>query len=281
MKDASCIGFLQWALPKLNMRWPGFRKVRRQACKRISRRITELHIADIESYRTYLQEYPAEWQQLDSLCRITISRFYRDRGLFDYLRSRVLPGLVRQSAQTGDRTIRCLCIGSASGEEPYSMNLLWEFSKLSGPAIDFQIVATEVDPVMIERADISCYPASSIRELPGDWLDEAFTRRQNQYCLKNHYRERVQFIEQDIRQSIPVGPFHLILCRNLVFTYFDFDLQAEILARIAAQLLPGGSLVTGTHESLPKNSAGLIQWDPNIRIYKKLTAAQINEKKSI
>ena len=269
MKDTDCISFLQWALPKLNMRWPGFRKVRRQACRRISRRITELHIADIESYRTHLQEYPEEWQQLDSLCRITISRFCRDRGLFDYLGSRVLPALVRQSAQTGDRTIRCLCIGAASGEEPYSMNLLWEFSKPPDTAIDFQIVATEVDPVMIERAAKACYPASSIRELPGDWLDEAFTRLGKQFCLKHHYRERVQFIEQDIRQSIPVGPYHLILCRNLVFTYFDHDLQTEILARLAATLLHGGSLVTGTHESLPKNSAGLIQWDPNIKIYKK------------
>ena len=269
MKDASCISFLQWALPKLNMRWPGFRKVRKQACKRIGRRITELNLADIESYRAYLQQNPDEWQQLDALCRITISRFYRDRGLFDYLGSRVLPGLVQQAAQTGDRTIRCLCIGAASGEEPYSMNLLWEFSKLPDTAIDFQIFATEADPAMIERACKGCYPASSVRELPGKWLDKAFNRHHKQYCLKHHYRERVQFIEQDIRQSIPLGPYHLILCRNLVFTYFDYGLQIEILDRIAAQLLPGGSLVIGTHESLPKNTAGLVQWDPNIKIYKK------------
>jgi len=269
MKDTACINFLQWALPRLNMRWPGFRKVRRQACKRISRRITELNLADIESYRTYLEEYPDEWQILDTLCRITISRFCRDRRLFDYLGSRVLPALVRQSAQTGDRTIRCLCIGAASGEEPYSMSLLWQFSKLPDTAIDFQIVATEVDPAMIERAAKGCYPASSVRELPGEWLDEAFNRHHKQYCLKHHYQERIQFIEQDIRQSIPVGPYQLILCRNLVFTYFDYGLQTEILDRITAQLLPGGSLVIGAHESLPKNSAGLIQWDPNIKIYKK------------
>ena len=269
MKDASCISFLQWALPRLNMRWPGFRKVRKQACKKISRRLTELNISDIESYRAYLQENPDEWRILDSFCRITISRFCRDRGLFDYLGCRVLPGLVRQAAQTGDRTIRCLCIGAASGEEPYTMNLLWEFSKLPDTAIDFQIVATEVDPAMIERACKGCYPASSIRELPGEWVDEAFTRHHKQYCLKHHYRERVQFIEQDIRQSIPVGPYHLILCRNLVFTYFDNGLQNEILGRIAAQLLPGGSLVIGAHESLPKNSVRLVQWNPNMKIYKK------------
>jgi hypothetical protein len=42
MKDTKCIQFLQWALPRLRMRWPGFRKVRRQVCKRINRRIREL-----------------------------------------------------------------------------------------------------------------------------------------------------------------------------------------------------------------------------------------------
>jgi chemotaxis protein methyltransferase CheR len=252
------------------MKWQGFRKVRKQACKRISRRVTELNLADIESYREYLEENPAEWQRLDSLCRITISRFYRDKGLFDYLGSRILPGLVQQIAQTGQTAIRCLCIGAASGEEAYSMSLLWDLAGIPGSSgLDFEITATEVDPLMIERARKGCYPASSIRELPEDWLAKAFDQQRDQYCLKQQYRQQVQFVEQDIRQSIPIGPYHLILCRNLVFTYFDNDLQTAILDRIAKQLLPGGSLVIGTHESLPQNSAGLIQWDPNKTIYKK------------
>ena len=272
MKDASCISFLQWALPRLNMRWQGFRKVRKQACKRISRRATELNLADIESYRDYLEQNVDEWQMLDALCRITISRFYRDRGLFDYLGSRVLPGLVQQAVKTGQRLIRCLCIGAASGEEPYSMSLLWNLAcipKIS--ELDFEITATEIDPLMIERARQGCYPASSIRELPEDWLAKAFDQQKNQYCLKQKYRQRVKFAEQDIRRSIPTGPYHIILCRNLVFTYFDCDLQATILDRIAKQMLPGGSLVLGTHENLPKNSAGLVQWDPNMKIFKKQT----------
>ena len=37
MKDSDCVTFLQWALPRLHFRWPGFRKVRRQVCRRISR----------------------------------------------------------------------------------------------------------------------------------------------------------------------------------------------------------------------------------------------------
>jgi chemotaxis protein methyltransferase CheR len=188
--------------------------------------------------------------------------------------SRVLPGLVQQAAQNGYRTIRCLCIGAASGEEPYSMSLLWDIAGIPGSSeLDFEIVATEIEPLMIKRAQNGCYPASSVQELPGKWQEKAFSRQKNQYCLKIPYRQRVKFIEQDIRQSIPVGPYHLILCRNLVFTYFDNDLQIEILNRIAEQLLPGGSLVIGTHESLPKNTAGLVQWDPNMKIYKKITRA--------
>lgn len=35
MIDESCICFLQWALPRLYMHWPGFKKVRGQMCKRL------------------------------------------------------------------------------------------------------------------------------------------------------------------------------------------------------------------------------------------------------
>ena len=51
MKDEACIQFLQWALPQLQLRWQGFRRVRKQVCKRISRRIAELGLVDEMAYR--------------------------------------------------------------------------------------------------------------------------------------------------------------------------------------------------------------------------------------
>ncbi|MCH7911109.1 MAG: chemotaxis protein CheR, partial [Candidatus Hydrogenedentes bacterium] len=45
MKDNDCVQLLQWALPQLRMRWQGFRKVRRQVCKRIQRRWDELELS--------------------------------------------------------------------------------------------------------------------------------------------------------------------------------------------------------------------------------------------
>ncbi|MFW6199458.1 MAG: CheR family methyltransferase [Gemmatimonadota bacterium] len=50
---------------------------------------------------------------------------------------------------------------------------------------------------------------------------------------------------------MPDGPFHLVLCRNLVFTYFVENLQAEILDGILERMAPEGVLVIGGHEELP------------------------------
>ena len=57
MQDDECVQFLQWAVPQLHMRWPGFRKVRRQVCKRLQRRINQLGLdeaVDFEKARKIL-----------------------------------------------------------------------------------------------------------------------------------------------------------------------------------------------------------------------------------
>jgi magnesium-transporting ATPase (P-type) len=56
---------------------------------------------------------------------------------------------------------------------------------------------------------------------------------------------------QDLRSQTPAGPFDLVPCRYLAFTYFAWPLQEQTLAHILAQLLPNGYLVIGTHERMP------------------------------
>jgi chemotaxis protein methyltransferase CheR len=67
----------------------------------------------------------------------------------------------------------------------------------------------------------------------------------------------VELREQDIRSELPEETFHLDLCRNLVFTYFDAPLRSRMVPRLTARLEPGGFLVIGAHESLPPGSGGL------------------------
>ena len=62
MTDPELVEFLQWALPRLRMRWRGFRKVRKQVRKRISRRIKALGLEALQDYRDHLMRDPEEWR---------------------------------------------------------------------------------------------------------------------------------------------------------------------------------------------------------------------------
>jgi chemotaxis protein methyltransferase CheR len=113
------------------------------------------------------------------------------------------------------------------------------------------IVATDVDDHLVERARTACYGKSSLRELPVAWIDQAFDRRNDLYCLRDRWKACVAFCHQDIRREQPPGQFDLILCRNVAFTYFSDAVQRNVLDRIAERLRADGFLVIGRHESLP------------------------------
>lgn len=254
MKDADCNAFLQWALPRLGMRWTGFRRVRRQVCKRVARRLVELGLENLAGYRGLLESDSEEWTRLDGLCRISISHFYRDHGVWRSLEQEIVPRLVVQARGRGGSRLRIWSAGCASGEEPYSLALLFAFAEALEDA-KAQILATDADPHLLERAHRACYPATSLRDLPEPWR-AAFEESNDEHCLRPAYRRAVRFLRQDIRREYPEGHFDLILCRNLAFTYLDPTSQAAIARRLAELLVPGGFLVLGEHESLPKPSEG-------------------------
>ncbi len=268
MRDNECAQFLQWALPRLHMRWPGFRKVRTQVCKRIDRRMQQLNIDGVAAYRTHLETDPDEWFRLDALSRITISRFNRDKAMFAFLEQEVLPALVRQAIARHDDCLKVWSVGCGSGEEPYTIALIWAIQLQSRfPEMKLRILGTDVDPNMQRRARQACYRYSSIKNLPEAWRRQAFTKREDIYCLKPDYRRHVQFLKQDVRVEMPADRFDLVLCRNLVFTYFDEVLQRQVLDRMRDVIKTGGALVIGVHESLPQGAKGLRVWSDRLKIY--------------
>ncbi len=257
MKDQHCVQFLQWALPQLHMSWPGFRKVRRQACKRIGRRMRELGLEAVEDYRAYLSHHASEWERLDAMCRITISRFYRDRGVFAALEKSELPALLQRLRARGGHRLRAWSAGCASGEEPYTLAIMWEMAfRDRYPGVALEIVATDADGALLQRARAAAYGFGSLKDLPGPWREASFDEEGETYRLRAEFRDAVRFWQEDIRERQPEGPFDLVLCRNLVFTYFDEPLQLELLERIAGAMQTGGVLVVGAHEKLPGGAQG-------------------------
>jgi chemotaxis protein methyltransferase CheR len=261
MNDADCVAFLQWALPKLGLAWPGYRKVRGQVCKRIAQRVGQLDLVGIRQYTAHLESHAGEWQALAALCAVPISRFYRDRGIFDCLGAHVLPELAAAAQARGASRLECWSAGCASGEEPYTLAIQWRAAlRTRFPALGIHVLGTDIDPALLERARAACYRSSSLKELPADWRGLAFEERSGLYCLRPAFREGVEFERLDLLAELPQQAFDLVLCRNLAFTYFATDRARSALERIAASLRPGGALVIGTQERLPGEPAGFTGW---------------------
>jgi chemotaxis protein methyltransferase CheR len=270
MNDRDGLQFLQWSLPRLRLRWPGFRKVRRQVYRRIDRRVKELGVPSVGAYRAYLEDHPDEWPVLDALCRISISRFYRDKAVFQCLERHVLPELAQIAVASGHRELYAWSIGCARGEESYTLAILWhDRCAPRFPALSLRIVATDADPEILAGAERGCYAPSSLKDLPADLLAAAFIPSGRELCVKAEHRRGIVFCQQDVRTTAPRELFHLVLCRNVAFTYFDDLLQREILGRIEERLLSRGVLVIGSTESLPAGTTGFEPWFAGLRVYRR------------
>jgi chemotaxis protein methyltransferase CheR len=198
--EDTCVAFLRGCLPRLELRWPGYPKVRRLVGKRLNRRLAELGLADLSAYRAILIRAPEEWARLDAMCRIPISRLYRDRGTFDVIAQQLLREVAATASARGDHAVKCWSAGCASGEEPYTLAMAWRFCVAHDwPALGLALIATDVDETMIERAEAACYARNSLKDLPQEWPDRAFIRHGQLFCVAPEFRRGIELVQQDIR----------------------------------------------------------------------------------
>ncbi len=265
MKDDDFIDFLQWALPRLDKRWSGFRKPRGQVKKRVKSRLEELGLSSLDAYRQRLEREPEEWEVLDEMARVTISQFYRNRGTWDFLRDVVLDELIAQARAADRDVLRAWSAGCASGEEPYTLRIMWDLG-FSDSGLGLEIAASDLDPHMVDRARRARYPETSVRDMPVDWVAQAFDREDNEVILRERFRE-VEYRVEDVTESMPDGPFDLVFCAYTVFIYYEEHVGQHFLERLSHRVVPGAALVVGAHES-PPDSPHLQRWDESGDVYR-------------
>ncbi len=255
--------FLKWAIVELRLRRAGYRKVKKQVYKRINSRMKILHLKSYDDYKEYIEGNSAEWDVLDKMMQISISRFFRDIKTWELLGDKLLPERAARAAKES-RPFYCWSIGCASGEEPYSLAILYH-QKLKHlyPNLDFQIIATDANTHLLERAVKACYPAGNVKDVPGKWLETYFFHKNGMYFLKDTAKSMVDFYNQDIRKEMPGGRFDIVFCKNIVGMYYSTEYATEIYNRIAEKIYPGGFLITGNHEPLPIDSL------PEMKVFNK------------
>lgn len=236
--------------------WAGYRKVRKGVKKRISRRMRIMGCTDCSTYLQLMESQPRERVLCEACLRVTISRFFRDRMLWQCLEERVLPDLLIRFP-TG---LKAWSAGCAGGEEPYSLAILWATMATTAR---LAILASDADPACLQRARRGRYGAGSLREVPEPVKNAYFTaqRPKNHFLIDPGLTRSIDWLQHDLVEPPPPGPFHLIFLRNNLLTYYQGRLLSKAFAGIVAELAPGGYLAVGSHERLPEHGLPLAR-DP-------------------
>ena len=225
-------------------------------------------MSDLQAYKIYLDEHPEKWLISNNHYSASISRFYRDHSVFEYLEHNMFPELISNAHSGGNQHLSVWSAGCSKGEEPYSLSIVWNllFSN-NNKDLKCKILATDTLKSSIYFAQKGVYSSSSLSDLPIKYKEHCFNLIKGSWHIKDQYRNSVNFSQQDMKETIPFGPFDLILCRNVAFTYFNPGLQRQIIDKVRCALRPGGFLVIGNTESLPHSSPGWEQLDPTLPVY--------------
>ncbi|WP_193079574.1 CheR family methyltransferase [Pseudooceanicola spongiae] len=216
--------------------------------RRIARRMNAL---SIDSYTDYVDHCRTSQAEVDALYKdllISVTRFFRDPRQFDQLKAQI----EALTESDGKRQLRVWVAGCATGEEAYSIAILFA-EALGGPKAlkksQLQIFATDIDERALDVARRGVYPISAAQDIPTHLLARYFDITGNELRVARELRDVTLFSRHNIFQDPPFINLDLVSIRNLLI-YFEAPLQERVLYRIHYALAPDGMLFFGTSESV-------------------------------
>jgi chemotaxis methyl-accepting protein methylase len=239
--------------------------------RRFAVRMRAKGTASHTEYARILDADPREYDRLVRSLTINVTKFFRNWDTFSTVEQKVIPALWDR----GERELRVWSAGCSSGEEAYSIAILFhkyaaarnQLSRLESVSI----VGTDIDPDCLGEADRAFYSDAALVETPADLRERYFPVVAGMYTMVPEVRSLVTFENRDLLGSAP--PFqsvHLLVCRNVVI-YFEREAQDALFAEFHRVLAPGGFLVLGKVETLLGAARGLFSpVNARERIFRKL-----------
>jgi chemotaxis protein methyltransferase CheR len=211
---------------------------------------------DISAYLLELERRKDVMHECELLMTVSISRFFRDRRLWHFLEKDMLPELIEKRIEK----ISVWSAGCASGEEVYSLKILWDRLEASNSHLPkLEITATDMNPAYLERAKAGVYTSSSLKEVPEIFRSVYFMAQTGTklYTIRDSMRSGVLWQVGQLLSDQPASKFDLIFLRNSLLTYYVDEVKKPALEKVISHLFKGGFLITGSHEMLPSNGLGL------------------------
>jgi len=220
---------------------------------RLAKRLRGLGLQNFSEYCELIgkEEGRTERDAMVAALTTNVTRFFREPHHFQHLKNVILPPLIAQAKQGAK--IRLWSAACSSGQEPYSMALTILSLLPEAVKYDIKILATDIDPNMIETGIAGEYDASLMTDIPNElsrrWFAPAVDRA-GYFAAGTELRALVSFRKLNLIGDWPMqGRFAAIFCRNVVI-YFDDVTKNQIWDRMVRLLEDKGVLYIGHSERI-------------------------------
>lgn len=172
---------------------------------------------------------------------INVSEFYRNAKRWDVLEKKILPRLIKENPRLKLWSAAC-----STGEEPYTLAMIMaKFMPLS----KVNILATDLDRAILDRAKVGLYTDRSLKEAPTEAVTSFFDKEPMGYKVKDEVKKAVRFKQQNLLSDRFEEQYDLIICRN-VMIYFTEEAKHLLYHKFSRALRPGGVLFVGSTEQI-------------------------------
>jgi chemotaxis protein methyltransferase CheR len=217
--------------------------------RRIAVRMRARGVHTYTDYARLLDDDGAEYERLLDTLTINVTKLFRNWEAYSSLASTAIPHLWSSE----NPAIRVWSAGCSSGEEPYSIAVLFHrHAAVNGmlPQIGrVSVLGTDIDKQSLVNAERGEFEEGDFADTP-DELRSRYFSRNAPFAVVPTIKQMVRFERRDLlSDDAPQGKFDLIVCRN-VLIYFDRQTQERLFEMFHAALVPGGFLLLGKVETL-------------------------------
>jgi chemotaxis methyl-accepting protein methylase len=158
--------------------------------RRIGVRMRATGSTDYLEYRQRVRQDPEESQRLVNDLTINVTEFFRDQEVYEVIRSKVIPEIIKYKEGCGTPSLRAWSAGCATGEEPYSLSILFRDALNNRGGQErwaVNITATDLDDKVLQKAKAGIY--EGVKLLPGIALNDYFFQGKDNYLVREEVKK--------------------------------------------------------------------------------------------
>lgn len=216
--------------------------------RRLNRRLS---LKGLKTLSEYAHELLSNSQELDNLYRdllIEVTSFFRDSFVFDHLKKRILPDLLKQTSQSNEFRVWISCC--ATGEEAYTIAILLdEIIKELNIRVTCKVFATDIHRGSLKIAGQGVFSAEKVKSVSKERLKEYFDKSGDNWVIKPYIRRMITFAPHNLLSDPPFRHINFVSCRNMLI-YLLKPAQEQALFQLLSALETKGIILLGCSESV-------------------------------